>query len=138
MRRNEHEGSMNRFRTIPGESMNLQDRMDKAFEDYFAVTNELRSDVEMFLDAIDSGLLKESDIRWKRNFVRALVAVIEGHSYMLRQIAATELECKPQELSNNEQIALTSRFGELTKLPDSSRKIFIVTSTALYRELTCY
>ena len=118
--------------------MNLQDRMDKAFEDYFAVTNELRSDVEMFLDAIDSGLLKESDIRWKRNFVRALVAVIEGHSYMLRQIAATELECKPQELSNNEQIALTSRFGELTKLPDSSRKIFIVTSTALYRELTCY
>ena len=96
--------------------MNLQGRMDKAFEEYFAVTNELRSDVEMFLDTIDSGLIKDSDIRWKRNFVRALVAVIEGHSYMLRQIAATELECRPQELSNNERKALTS--GDDISIPE--------------------
>ncbi len=88
--------------------MNLQARMNKAFEDYFAVTNELRSDVEMFLDVIESGLINDSDIGWKRNFVRTLVAVIEGHSYRLRLIAATELECKPQELSKKEQTALTS------------------------------
>ena len=79
--------------------MNLQARMNQAFEDYFAVTKELKSDVEMFLDIDESGLIKVSDIRWKRNFVRTLVAVIEGHSYMLRQIVVTELECKHQELS---------------------------------------
>ena len=62
--------------------MNLQARMNQAFEDYFAVTKELKSDVEMFLDIDESGLIKVSDIRWKRNFVRTLVAVIEGHSYM--------------------------------------------------------
>ena len=112
---------MNRIRTVPGESLNLQVRMNKAFEDYFAVTNELRSDVEMFLDVIESGLIKDSDIRWKRNFVRTLVALIEGHSYMLRQIAATELECKiiqgyPQALSKKEQKALTS--GDDFSLPE--------------------
>ena len=96
--------------------MNLQDRMNKAFEDYFDVTSELRSDVEIFLDAIDSSLIKDSDIRWKRNFVRALVAVIEGHSYMLRQIAATELECKHQELSKKEQKALIS--GDDFNIPE--------------------
>ena len=88
--------------------MKLQARMNQAFEDYFAVMKELRSDVEMLLDVNESGLIKDFDIRWKRNFVRTLVAVIEGHSYMLRQIAAIEFECKPQELSKKEQKALTS------------------------------
>ena len=82
--------------------MNLQARMNKASDDYFAVTTKLRSDVELFLDVIESGLISDSDIKWKRNFVRTLVAIIEGHSYMLRQIAATELECKHQELSKKE------------------------------------
>ena len=90
--------------------MNLQARMNLAFEDYFAVTRELKSDVEMLLNVNESGLIKDSDIRWKRNFVRTLVAVIEGHSYMLRQIAAIEFECKPQELTKKEQKALT--FGD--------------------------
>ena len=96
--------------------MNLQARMNKAFDDYFAVTTKLRSDVELFLDVIESGLINNSDIRWKRNFVRTLVAVIEGHSYRLRQIAATELECKPHELSKNEQKALTS--GDDFSIPE--------------------
>ena len=88
--------------------MKLQARMNQAVEDYFAVTNELRSDVEMLLDVNESGLIKDFDIRWKRNFVRTLVAVIEGHSYMLRQIAAIEFECKPQELSKKELQVITS------------------------------
>ena len=62
--------------------MILLDRMNQALDDYFTVTKELKSDVEMFLDVNESGLIKDSDIRWKRNFIRTLVAVIEGHSYM--------------------------------------------------------
>ena len=62
----------------------------------------------MLLDVNESGFRKDSDIRWKRNFVRTLVAVIEGHSNMLRQIAASESECKPQTFSKKEQKALTS------------------------------
>ena len=88
--------------------MNLQARMNKAFDDYFAVTKKLKSDVKFFLDVIKSGSMNDSDIRWKRNFVRTLVAVIEGHSYMLRQIAATELECKHVELSKKERKVLIS------------------------------
>ena len=88
--------------------MDLQTRMNQAFGDYFPVTKELKSDIEMFLDINESGLIKDTDIRWKRNFIRTMVAVIEGHSYMLRQIAAIEFECKPQELSKKEQKALTS------------------------------
>ena len=88
--------------------MKLQARMNQAVEDYFAVMKELRSDVEMLLDVNESGLIKDFDIRWKRNFVRTLVAVIEGHSYMLRQIAAIEFECKPQELSKKELQVITS------------------------------
>ena len=86
--------------------MDLQARMNQAFEDYFAVTNEVRSDVEMLLDINKSGLIRDSDIRWKRNFVRTLVAVIEGHSNMLRRIASTEFVCKPQELSKKEEKVL--------------------------------
>ena len=88
--------------------MNLQAPMNQAFNDYFAVTKELKSDVDMFLDVNESGLITDSDNRWKRNFIRTLVAVIEGHSYMIRQIAAVEFECKPQELSEKEQKAIMS------------------------------
>ena len=96
--------------------MDLQARMNQAFEDYFAVTKEVRSDVEMLLDVNKSGLIKDSDMRWKRNFVRTLVAVIEGHSNMLRQIASTEFVCKPQELSKNEEKVLTS--GDDFSIPE--------------------
>ena len=47
--------------------MDLQARMNQSFEDYFTVTEEVRSDVEMLLDVNKSGLIKDSDIRWKKN-----------------------------------------------------------------------
>ena len=88
--------------------MNLQTRMNQAFDNYFPVSEALNSDVAMFLDIDDSDLTKEPDISWKRNFVRVLAAVIEGYSNMLRQIAVIEFEYKPYELSNKEQLAIVS------------------------------
>ena len=82
--------------------MNLQARMNQAFEDYFALSKALNSDVEMFLDINESGLIKDSDIRWKRNFVRTLPAVIEGYNHCIRRIAKCEFKCKLQKLSKME------------------------------------
>ena len=86
--------------------MNLQARMNQAFEDYFIVTKELNSDVEMFLNNDDSDLTKEPDSSWKRNFVRVLAAIIEGHSNMMRQIAENEFNNNPFELSKKEKQAI--------------------------------
>lgn len=86
--------------------MNLQARMNLAFEDYFAVSEALNSDVVMFYDIDDSDLTKEPDISWKRNFVRVLAAVIEGYSNMIRQIAEIEFNNNPYELSKKEKQAI--------------------------------
>ena len=87
--------------------MNLQTSMDQAFDNYLDLSEKLRSDVEMFLE------VKLEDIRWKRNFVRTLVAVIEGYSHSLREIAVIrikeiERKCEAPKLYKKEQQVLKS------------------------------
>ena len=86
--------------------MNLQARMNQAFDNYFPVSEALNSDVVMFLDINASDLTKEPDISWKRNFVRVIAAVIEGYSNMIRQIAEIEFINNPSELSKKEKQAI--------------------------------
>ena len=86
--------------------MNLEARMNQAFDNYFPVSEALNSDVNMFLNIDKFDLRKEPDISRKRNFVRVLVAVIEGYSNMIRQIAEIEFNNNPYELSNNEKRAI--------------------------------
>ena len=95
--------------------MDLHARMNQAFANYFPVSEALRSDAVMFFDIDNADLTKEPDISWKRNFVRIFAAVIEGHSNMIRQIAAIELECKPKDLSKMEQKVLTSGDAKNTR-----------------------
>ena len=80
--------------------MDLQSRLDEAFDNYLAVSNELLADGEMLLK------VKESEIYWKRNFIRTSVAIIEGYNNCFRQIAAIGLECEGHELSHKEAKAL--------------------------------
>ena len=82
--------------------MNLQACMGQAFDNYFELSEKLRSDVDIFLE------VNVEDIKWKRNFVRTFVAVIEGYSHCLRQIAAIGLECEDPNLLEKKQQVLIS------------------------------
>ena len=71
--------------------MILQARMNKEFDDYLAVSEELKADTGMFLELKEQDIKWGLDIRWRRNFVRTWVSVIEGYNYSIRKISAAQI-----------------------------------------------
>jgi len=76
--------------------------MDAAFENYLALSNVLREDLEVLLDS-------ETDSQpWRRNFIRACAAIIEGHVHCLRELCAVSFECVAPEISGKEAEVIRS------------------------------
>ncbi|HSH88214.1 MAG TPA: hypothetical protein VK958_13300 [Methylophilus sp.] len=85
--------------------MTPQERMDAAFDNYFALSNELRGDLIALLDS-------ESDTQhWRRNYVRVSASLIEGYAHCFREMCAVSFECVSPELSTKEKQALLSEKG---------------------------
>ncbi len=80
--------------------MDFQTKMNKAFENYLSLSNELISDGEYLLS------LDENDIRWQRNFIRTVVSIIEGYSHCFRQIAVIGVKMGAGELTKKEEDVL--------------------------------
>jgi len=80
--------------------MELQERMNDAFDNYLSVSNILVDDGMLLLD------LKDDDVKWRRHFIRSTAAMIEGYSHCFRQISAIGLECDSINLTKAEREVL--------------------------------
>lgn len=68
--------------------------MDAAFDNYFALSNELREDLSALLDS-------ESDSQhWRRNYIRVSASLIEGYAHCFREMCAVSFECVAPELNS--------------------------------------
>lgn len=79
--------------------------MDAAFDNYFELSKILQADMNALLDG-------ENDTQhWRRNFVRASAALIEGYAHSLREMCAIGFECVAPEITKNEAEVLRSEKG---------------------------
>jgi hypothetical protein len=85
--------------------MTPQERMDAAFDNYFALSNELREDLASLLDS-------ESDSQhWRRNYIRVSASLIEGYAHCFREMCLVSFECIAPEITAKEEQALISEKG---------------------------
>ena len=82
--------------------MELQARMNAAFDNYLALSELLMSDGLMLLD------MEQTDVRWQRNFIRTAAALVEGYSHCFREMALIGLECDPSEIPKKEREMLVT------------------------------
>lgn len=79
-----------------------QERMDAAFDNYFALSEVLRDDLGVMLDI-------ESDSQhWRRNYIRVSASLIEGYAHCLREMCAVSFECVAPEIGKKEAEVLRS------------------------------
>jgi hypothetical protein len=83
----------------------LQRQMNKAFDNYLALSDVLREDLSALLDTeLDSQASQ-------RNFIRAAAAMIEGYTHCIREMCLVGLQCDAPTLTANEVAALKSERG---------------------------
>ena len=82
-----------------------QERMDTAFDNYLKLSDILRDD----LVALQENELESQ--QWRRNFIRASVALIEGHAHCLRDMCSVSFDCDAPEITKNESAVLMAERG---------------------------
>lgn len=83
----------------------LQARLDAAFNNYMKLTDLLQKDLEAMLSVEDTSQ------HWRRNFVRASSALLEGDAHCLRQMCVVGLECDAPTLTTKERSVITDESG---------------------------
>ena len=78
----------------------LQERMDAAFDNYLRLSKILRDDMNALLDS------ENNTQPWRRNFIRASAALIEGHAHCLRDMCAVSFDCVAPEITTKESDVL--------------------------------
>lgn len=73
-----------------------QEKMDAAFENYFALSDVLGEDLLALLES------ESSSQHWRRNYVRVSASLIEGYVNCLREMCAVSFECVAPEISQKE------------------------------------
>lgn len=79
-----------------------QRRMDAAFDNYFELSKVLEADMNALLDG------ENNTQHWRRNFIRASAALIEGYAHCLREMCAVSFECVAPEITKKEADVLRS------------------------------
>ena len=82
-----------------------QERLDSAFTNYFAMSQVLSEDLSSLLDA------ESESQHWRRNFVRASAALLEGYAHCLREMCLVGLDCVSPPVSGKEVAVLRSERG---------------------------
>jgi hypothetical protein len=80
----------------------LQARLDSAFTNYLTLTAALRDDLAAMLAQ------ESPSLHWRRNFVRASAALLEGHAYCLTQICRLGVSLSPASFSAKERKAVAN------------------------------
>jgi hypothetical protein len=83
----------------------LERQLDEAVGNYLELSKVLLGDV--------SALLAEErpSQEWRRNFVRASVALIEGYAHCMRKMCAVALQCDHPPVSDDERGVVNSERG---------------------------
>ena len=79
-----------------------QERMDAAFDNYFALSDVLREDLLALLES-ESG-----SQHWRRNYIRVSASLIEGYAHCLREMCAVSFKCIAPAISQKEAKVLRS------------------------------
>ena len=103
--------------------MSLQEKMDSAVDNYLALSDILRPDLEAMLAQDDE------TSHWRRNFIRASAALLEGYIFCWREIASVGHEGSDPKLSGKENEALDSE----ANMPADKR--FKLTLRAAFKRL---
>lgn len=82
--------------------MSTQEQMDAAFDNYLELSEVLQSDVEELLK------VESQSQHWRRNFIRASAALIEGYAHCLREMCRVSFHCIAPELGAKEAEVLQS------------------------------
>ncbi len=83
-------------------SVDAQALMDEAWDNYFALSDVLRSDFKALLKS------QSNSQYWKRNFIRVSVALMEGYAHCFRKVCAVSFVCDAPEISKKEKEVLQS------------------------------
>jgi hypothetical protein len=73
-----------------------QQRLDAAFDKYFAMSNILQDDIEALLNVNDDSQ------NTRRNFIRAAAALIEGYAYCFREMCEVGIATGAGPLTSKE------------------------------------
>lgn len=97
-----------------------QQRMDAAFDRYFAMSPMLRDDINHLFSGDDNS---QSD---RRNFIRAASALIEGYTNCFREMCQVGLETGRGTLNDKEVRALTDErtFSSVDRLKYTLRAVY--------------
>ena len=85
-----------------GASRTLLSRFDAAFVNYLALTALLRTDLEAMLRE------ESKSPHWRRNFVRATAALLEGHAHCLRQMCRVAIVAGAPAISSKQRHAIAN------------------------------
>jgi hypothetical protein len=83
----------------------LQHKMDAAFGNYLRLSRILQEDMNVLLDG------ENNTQQWRRNFIRASAALIEGHAHCLRDMCSVSFDCVAPEITKKESEVLQSETG---------------------------
>jgi hypothetical protein len=83
----------------------LQTQLDVAFDNYLKLTTILYKDMESML------LTESNSQQWRRNFIRASAALLEGEAHCLREMCLVGLRCNAPALTKKERSAITDAYG---------------------------
>jgi len=82
--------------------LSAQERMDAAFDNYFALSDILREDLAALLDS------ESNSQHWRRNYIRVSASLIEGYAHCFREMCAVSFECMAPTISQKETEVLRS------------------------------
>jgi len=80
----------------------LNERMDAAFDNYFALSKVLQDDLLALLES------ETNSQHWRRNYIRVSVSLIEGYAHCLRDMCIISLDCVAPQISSDETKVLKS------------------------------
>ena len=83
----------------------LQLQLDAAFGNYLKLTAVLCDDMNSMFAA------ESNSQQWRRNFVRASAALLEGQSHCLREMCLVGLRCDASSLTTKEHAAINDEGG---------------------------
>jgi hypothetical protein len=107
--------------------------MSQPWTDFFALLGELKDDVAMCGNALDFGQLEpEEDEFWRRMYVRAAFACIEGIMYRLKQVANAAHNSKKCSFSAKEIAVIREEL--FLRFMDNIEFVFRITARAIDSE----
>ena len=82
--------------------MDHQEKMNAVFDNYLKLSDMLTADGMALLE------LDDNNDSWRRNFIRACSALLEGYSHCFREILNIGIEMEPLDLTNKERKVILS------------------------------